>query len=57
MSKAINQALTAVRMTRSWRGHDFDVVNGCRSSVGRYAKKVTTRAARRLSKALSKESD
>ena len=57
MSKATNQALKAVRMTRSFRGEDFGVPNHCRSSVGAYAKKVTTRAARRLSKVLSKEVD
>lgn len=55
MSKRTHQAHVAVRMCRSWRGHDFDVVNGARSSVGRYAKDVTVRAERRLNAAIEAE--
>jgi len=55
MSKRTKQALVAVRMCRSFRGHDFDVVNGSRSSVGAYAKEVTTRAERRLNSAIEDE--
>ena len=55
MSKRTHQALTAVRMCRSWRGHDFNVVNGSSSSVGAYAKDVTTRAERRLNTAIEAE--
>jgi hypothetical protein len=55
MSKNTRNAETALRMCRSWRGHDFDVVNGASSSVGAYAKNVTTRAARRLDVALERE--
>ena len=55
MSKNTRNAETALRMCRSWRGHDFDVVNGASSSVGVYAKKVTARASRRLDVALERE--
>lgn len=57
MSKNTKQALLAVRMCRSWKGHDFDVVNGASSSVGKYAKRVTKRASRRLDKALAADSE
>lgn len=55
MSKRTNQALTAVRMCRSWKGEDFCVVNGARSSVGSHAKDVTVRAERRLNHAIAAE--
>ena len=57
MSKKVRQALVAARMCRSWRGHDFDVVNGARSSVGSYAKRVTKRANRRLNKAMAEDNE
>ena len=57
MTKNLSKALFAVRMCRSWRGHDFDVVNGARTSVGKYAKRITTRAARRLDKALQSDTE
>lgn len=57
MSKRTKQALVAVRMCRSWRGHDFDVVNGARSSMGSYAKRVTKRANRRLNKAIVEDNE
>jgi len=57
MSKNTKQAVIALLMCRSWRGNDFDVVNGARSSVGKYAKRITKRAARRLDKALERDAE
>jgi len=57
MSKNTKQAVIALLMCRSWRGHDFDPVNGARSSVGKYAKRITKRAARRLDKALERDAE
>jgi len=57
LTKNLSKALLALRMCRSWRGHDFDVVGRARSSVGKYAKRITKRAARRLDKALQSDTE
>lgn len=46
--KSMRRAAENHLMCFSYRGHDFDVVNGASSSVGRRAKDITVRAARRL---------
>jgi len=48
----LRKAHQNLRACFSYRGHDFDVVNGARSSVGRYAKDITVRARRRLDSAI-----
>ena len=54
--KNTKKAVIALTACKSWRGRAFDVVNGG-SSVGRYAKRVTKRAARRLDKALERDAE
>ena len=55
MTKNVRKAARGLRDCNSFKGDDFDVVNGARSSVGRYAKKMTRRASRRLDKALAED--
>ncbi len=51
---SINKALWAVLACYSWRGHDFgERPSGTESR--RWAKKVTRRAHRRLSKTLARD--
>lgn len=52
---AIRRAAKRLRETRSFKGDDFDVVSGARSSVGHWAKGVTHRAARRLDRAIERD--
>jgi hypothetical protein len=57
MTKNIRKAAKVLRECRSFKGDDFDVVNGARSSVGNYAKRKTRRASRRLDKALAEDTN